>query len=392
MRPTPRSACRRHNAGCRLPSGRPPRRPWPSAVRRARPRRLGGAAANHPAAADAPTRSTRLRGLGDPLDLDEVEEVYLPLSRLLTCTSRGAERLHGAPRDVPRRGRAAAHAVRHRRRRLGRRRQVHDRPGAARAARPLARAPAGRAGHHRRLPATQRRAGAARPDARKGFPESYDRRRCCGSSTDVKSGAEEVEAPVYSHLTTTSCRRADRRAPARHPDRRGPQRAAARPAAPDGRRRPGGQRLLRLLDLRRRRAPTTSAAGTSTGSCGCGDRVRRPGVVLPPVRRADRRRGGASTAARSGTRSTSRTSCRTSCPTRGRATLVLTQGRRPRGPAGPAAQALTRRERRDQRRPDRPSRPAHHVLLDRPPARGVGTVPDALRSCRARGSRPAGDA
>lgn len=36
---------------------------------------------------------------------------------------------------------------------------------------------------------------------RKGFPESYDRRRLLQFVTDVKAGAPEVRAPVYSHLT-----------------------------------------------------------------------------------------------------------------------------------------------------------------------------------------------
>ena len=36
--------------------------------------------------------------------------------------------------------------------------------------------------------------------ARKGFPESYDRRALLQFVMDVKSGAERVEAPVYSHL------------------------------------------------------------------------------------------------------------------------------------------------------------------------------------------------
>jgi type I pantothenate kinase len=36
---------------------------------------------------------------------------------------------------------------------------------------------------------------------RKGFPESYDRRRLLRFLTDIKSGMEEVSAPVYSHLT-----------------------------------------------------------------------------------------------------------------------------------------------------------------------------------------------
>lgn len=37
--------------------------------------------------------------------------------------------------------------------------------------------------------------------ARKGFPESYDRRRLLQFMSDIKSGAPSVEAPVYSHLT-----------------------------------------------------------------------------------------------------------------------------------------------------------------------------------------------
>jgi type I pantothenate kinase len=35
---------------------------------------------------------------------------------------------------------------------------------------------------------------------RKGFPESYDQRRLVRFMADVKSGAPEVAAPVYSHL------------------------------------------------------------------------------------------------------------------------------------------------------------------------------------------------
>jgi type I pantothenate kinase len=36
---------------------------------------------------------------------------------------------------------------------------------------------------------------------RKGFPESYDRRRLIQFLAEVKSGQPEVSAPVYSHLT-----------------------------------------------------------------------------------------------------------------------------------------------------------------------------------------------
>ena len=36
----------------------------------------------------------RLRGFGEALDLDEVRQVYLPLSRLLSLRVRAAQRLH----------------------------------------------------------------------------------------------------------------------------------------------------------------------------------------------------------------------------------------------------------------------------------------------------------
>lgn len=36
---------------------------------------------------------------------------------------------------------------------------------------------------------------------RKGFPESYDRRKLLRFVTEVKSGAEEVAAPLYSHIS-----------------------------------------------------------------------------------------------------------------------------------------------------------------------------------------------
>jgi type I pantothenate kinase len=40
---------------------------------------------------------------------------------------------------------------------------------------------------------------------RKGFPESYDRRRLLRFVCDVKSGAPEVRAPVSAISPTTSC-------------------------------------------------------------------------------------------------------------------------------------------------------------------------------------------
>ena len=43
----------------------------------------------------------RLRGLGDPIDLDEVENIYLPLSRLLNMYVGGTGALHQAALASP---------------------------------------------------------------------------------------------------------------------------------------------------------------------------------------------------------------------------------------------------------------------------------------------------
>ena len=117
-----------------------------------------------------PEEIDRVRGLGDELDLDEVQQVYLPLSRLLSLYVKAAGDLHRTHRGVPAPAAAPAHAVRDRARRLGGGRQVHDRARAAADARPLARAPQRRAGHHRRLPAAQRRAPSPRAAAPQGLP------------------------------------------------------------------------------------------------------------------------------------------------------------------------------------------------------------------------------
>ena len=45
------------------------------------------------------TEIVQLRGLGDPLDMREVEEVYLPLSRLLNLYVGGTKQLHRATSD-----------------------------------------------------------------------------------------------------------------------------------------------------------------------------------------------------------------------------------------------------------------------------------------------------
>ena len=113
---------------------------------------------------------TRLRGLGDSLDLHEVQQVYLPAVPPAQHVRR--ERRTAAPPagGVPRPAAAAADTLRDRPGRLGRGRQVHDRARAAADARPLARAPQRRAGHDRRLPPPQRRAAAPRAAPAQGLP------------------------------------------------------------------------------------------------------------------------------------------------------------------------------------------------------------------------------
>ena len=116
---------------------------------------------------------------------------------------------------------------------------------------------------------------------RKGFPESYDRKALLRFVIDIKSGRDEVEAPTYSHLVydvVPDEKVVDQAA--RHRDHRGPQRA---PARPHPRRRSGrarGQRLLRLLRLRRRRAGRHQEVVRRALPAAARDGLRRPGVVL----------------------------------------------------------------------------------------------------------------
>ncbi|KAB1641676.1 type I pantothenate kinase [Gulosibacter chungangensis] len=141
----------------------------------------------------------RLRGLGDPMNVAEVREVFVPLSRLLNIYIANARELRRSTtsflgeRSAPTPfviGVAGSVAV--------------GKSTVARLLRELL----------RRWEDTPRvelittdgflysneelaRRGLME---RKGFPESYDRRALLRFVTQVKSGAPEVRAPFYSHM------------------------------------------------------------------------------------------------------------------------------------------------------------------------------------------------
>ena len=142
---------------------------------------------------------TELQGLNEALSLDEVEEVYLPLSRLLNLhvaatkeLERVTDRFLGKTvyRNPYILGIAGSVAV-----------------GKSTTARVL-QALLSRWPDHPRVDLVTTD-GFLFPNrileerglmARKGFPESYDVRRLLRFVAGLKSGAEEVAVPVYSHL------------------------------------------------------------------------------------------------------------------------------------------------------------------------------------------------
>lgn len=142
----------------------------------------------------------QIRGLGDFLDLEEVTDVYLPLSRLLNLYVAQMQSLHASSENFLGQhakrvpfviGVAGSVAV-----------------GKSTVARLLKELLSRWEGTPRvELVTTD---GFLYPNAelerrgimtRKGFPESYDRMALLKFVADVKSGKPEVTAPVYSHLS-----------------------------------------------------------------------------------------------------------------------------------------------------------------------------------------------
>jgi type I pantothenate kinase len=143
---------------------------------------------------------TNLKSLGDFLDMKEVEEVYLPVSHLLSLHANQTQKLHSAASDFMGARSAKTPFI------IGIAGSVAV--GKSTVARLLRELMSRWEGTPRvELVTTD---GFLYPNAelerrgildRKGFPESYDRKRLLKFVSDVKSGVESVTAPVYSHLS-----------------------------------------------------------------------------------------------------------------------------------------------------------------------------------------------
>lgn len=140
-----------------------------------------------------------LRGLNDPIDLDEVADIHLPVTRLLNLHVAAARSLsHVKDQFLGRPAAAAPYVIA-----LAGSVAVGKSTLARLLQHLLSRWP-----DHPRVELVTTD-GFLHPTAallernlmrRKGFPESYDLSRMVQFLAAVKAGQEEVEAPVYSHV------------------------------------------------------------------------------------------------------------------------------------------------------------------------------------------------
>ncbi len=140
----------------------------------------------------------KLRGLGETVSLKEVEEIYLPLSRLLSLYVEAAQGLYNASNKF-----------------LGDEKKVPFIIGVAGSV-AVGKSTSARILHHllARWPHHPKVAlvttdGFLFPNKilhekdimhRKGFPESFDIKALHKFLSDVKSGVKNVHAPIYSHI------------------------------------------------------------------------------------------------------------------------------------------------------------------------------------------------